>query len=429
LPTEFYTRSMSLIESVNAVTDLSAWKERIKRELKAPLKPEDLQWEVSEYFQLDPVYDSTSLGQEHAYLADFHNEWKNQKPGYKPEFLISGRPFQDAAPDLVKTAEEYGFTGWETNGPDSRFSLPAQFRAFGQKNLLNSTECSFDPIMDSLRTGTWVSGFGKETVKPANGAFHIHGVDVHNAGGSAVQELAFSLLVAEQYRHQISPEEFIGTAGQWVFHLGTGPLFWLELAKLRAMRLLWMNFCFANEAGRPAGTIQAETSGLYWSASDPDSNLIRHTSEVMSSILGGADRILIHPHTFDQAMVLDAGRLAVNIGLLALEESRLNTHFDPTSGSYLVEILTHKLAEAAWKQFSEWNELPFSEFIEQGTFQDLVKKRSEQLKEKYAAGDLVLIGANKHQSPMAKKSPPFMGLPAVKASSDFPILTPVFLDA
>jgi len=148
----------------------------------------------------------------------------------------------------------------------------------------------------------------------------------------------------------------------------------------------------------------------------------------MSGLLAGADAILIHPHTLDKALALEASRLAINIGHLSVKEAHLERYFDPTNGSYLVEILTHKLAEAAWKQFSEWNEIPFISFIENGEFQNQVTINRNKLVEKFRSEDLIMVGVNKHSSPMSRTSP-LSPSDSKSPKLKFPSLEKLFLDA
>jgi len=280
--------------------------------------------------------------------------------------------------------------------------------------------------MDSLLLGEWTPSYRKLKTSSYKDPFHIHACDVHNAGGSAVLELAFCLLVAEQYRQSVSEDDFSASCNDWVLHLAAGPSYWLEIGKIRAMRLLWMNFCSVNKAGKQAGQIEVETSGVYWSHNDPDGNLIRHTSEVMSALISGADSVFIRPHTLDPSMSLDACRQAINIGLLATKESHLEEVLDPVSGSYLVEKLTHELAKASWKLFVEWNEKPFESWIESGEFQSLVAEQKTRVQSRFVSGDLLLIGVNKHQSPLARKSP--AASIAANRQTSFPDLRPFSLD-
>lgn len=404
---------------------ISQWRERLQKELKSPLSLADLEWHVSEFFSLDALYDSAFPEGEGRYLAEFHETWKQQKPNWKPAFKVST---QNVNPSDIAAAETFGFQAWVSTDGTSLpgHSLPVEHRLVNGNPPDASSGICFDPVMDSLRLGEWTPSFHQLNTFSYNGPFHIHVSDVHNAGGSAVQELAFCLLVAEQYRQSVSPEDFAANCKNWVLHLAASPSYWLEIGKIRAMRLLWMNFCSLNKAGKQAGQIEVETSGVYWSHTDPDGNLLRHTSEVMSALIAGADSVLVHPHTLVPSMGLEACRQAVNIGLLATKESHLDDVLDPATGGYLVEKLTHELANAAWNLFVEWNEKPFVSWIESGEFQSLVAERKSSLQSRFASGDLLMVGVNKHQSPLARKSPSVSV--AAEQQTSFPALRPFSLD-
>jgi methylmalonyl-CoA mutase len=124
----------------------------------------------------------------------------------------------------------------------------------------------------------------------------------------------------------------------------------------------------------------------------------------------------------------DATRLAVNIGLLALEEAHLDQAFDPASGAYLLEILTHELASAAWSQFqsSARNDL-FKDILD-GNIQKPILETAKEFLSRVVSGEQVLVGVNKHQSPLARKSPPMPVQKAVELP-EFTPLEPVFADA
>ena len=412
-------------EKEKPAKDIAQWRERLQKELKSPLSLSDLEWHVSEYFSLDALYDSSFPEGEGKYLTEFHEAWKQQKPDWKPAFKVSA---SNVNPSDVATAETYGFQAWVSTDGNSKsgHSLPVEHRLGKGNPTVASSRICFDPVMDSLRLGEWTPSFQQLNTSSHNSPFHIHAADVHNAGGSAVQELAFCLLVAEQYRQSVSSEEFNNQCNRWVLHLAASPSYWLEIGKIRAMRLLWMNFCSLNNAGKQAGQIEVETSHVYWSHTDPDGNLLRHTSEVMSALIAGADSILVHPHTLDPSMGMEACRQAVNIGLLATKESHLDDVLDPATGSYLVEKLAHELANAAWNLFVEWNEKPFVSWIESGNFQSMVSERRTALQSRFASGDLLMVGVNKHQSPLARKSP---AAPiAAETETSFPALRPFSLD-
>jgi len=405
--------------------DLQQWAERVKKELKAPHTFESLQWQVSEFFNLDPIYDATIFEKENlGYLQSFHKRWAEARTKQRPDILAFADPFQAENQEKFTIAETYNFQSWVSGSYlEQTGSLPISVRKPDAEisNLTKNSEA--DPLMDGLSIGKW-KPFSSSDLEKCT--IHIHTSDVHNAGGSAVQEIATALLAAEHYRQTLEDNS------QWtnsaVIHLGIGPLFWLELAKIRAMRLLYINFCEVNSLDVKAGNIRTETSKLYWSKIDSELNLLRHSSEVLSSVLGGADQILVYPHTFEKNKTLDASRLAVNIPLLAFEEANLLAHFDPASGAYILEMLTHKLAEAAWKLFSEWNEIGFENMVKCNKLQSEIQKNAEILKNKFANKEIQMVGVNVYTSPMAKASPAFPVKSPIE-NPEFQPLAPIFLDA
>jgi hypothetical protein len=402
--------------STNALSPaLEEWKKKLESDSRNPIRLEDLQWQLPQEIRLNPLYDAGSLGPEHAYLKDFHQHWKQEKPMWKPVFKVSALPTVSLSENEIAEAEKLGFVAWS--------GIPA-----GGKNLLPAEpEFQNDPIVESLCAGKWTNEYKKLMEEQNLNSIQIHASAFHNAGANAIEDLAFALLVAEQYRSLIGNERFSELAANATIHLGTSTSFFLEIARFRTMRLLWMNFCDKNGAGKPAGNIQGETSLLTWSHSDPDTNLLRHTSSMMSAILGGADSILAHPHTLDPALASDAIRQSVNIGHLALEEAHLGDSFDPGSGSYLIEILSHELAQQAWKLFCKWQEMPFVNAVESGFFAKTAEASAEILKEKYSSGKLVMTGVNRHPSDLARKSPAFPK--QNQSETDFPALKTFFLDA
>lgn len=383
------------------------------KELKSPATWESIQWQVSEYFTLEPYYDQSN-SQDLNYLADFHSFISNGRDGRKPDLLANADALATTDSDAWAQAELYGISGWASAGIEGN-------SAFGlaRKPVYQRFQNEPDPYMDGLCKGIRIDGIAAQTP-------HIHAVDVHQAGGSAVQELAIALLVAEEWKSLFGQNS--GWTESLTIHVGVGPLFWLELAKLRAMRLLWANFCEANGWKPTIPNLRAETSKVYWSKSDTDTNLIRHTLATMAALMGTADQILIHPHTFDPDKSLESIRLSANIGHLLMEESFLHQFADPAAGSYLVDRLTHHLAQSAWKQFGEWSQIGFSQLMEKGVLQERIARQAERLTQRYHNKEVIILGVNQHQSELELSSPPFPQIP-VPENTSFPRLKPLFLDA
>lgn len=176
------------------------------------------------------------------------------------------------------------------------------------------------------------------------------------AGAHAVQELSFALASAvEAIRElQLREQEPAALCAQVRFSLGVGPQLFMEIAKFRAMRVLWARVAqvFGADAEGQKATIHAFTSRYGLTAYDAHNNLLRTCTAAFSALLGGVDSL--HTEPFDAVFrTPDAFsvRLARNIQLLLREESHLQHMIDPAGGSAYVETLTRQLAESAWKAF------------------------------------------------------------------------------
>jgi methylmalonyl-CoA mutase len=159
----------------------------------------------------------------------------------------------------------------------------------------------------------------------------------HDAGATAVQELAFAL--AAGVDRMAAGERGI----HFVFAVGSNYFF--EIAKLRAARLLWAQA--AKAFGAPVATqLHVRTAIANKSLYDPYTNLLRVTTEALSAVIGGCDSLIVEPFEF-------ADRLATNLQLLLKHEVHLDQIADPAAGSYYVEWLTDALAREAWKLFQQ----------------------------------------------------------------------------
>ncbi|MEL6820707.1 MAG: methylmalonyl-CoA mutase subunit beta, partial [Calditrichota bacterium] len=179
-----------------------------------------------------------------------------------------------------------------------------------------------------------------------------------HAGASAVQELGISLAIgAEYFRSVLSKEDHLDAAEllkdfQLVFAVGSD--FFMEIAKLRAARLLWHHLVssFDSKPIESGVSIHCETSTWNKTLYDPHVNMLRTTTEAMSAVMGGCDSLTILP--FDE--ILNGGnsfsrRIARNTHHLLREESGFHQVVDPAGGAPYVESLTRQLAEAAWEEF------------------------------------------------------------------------------
>jgi len=232
---------------------------------------------------------------------------------------------------------------------------------------------------------------------------HLNASHFSNAGANIVQELAFGLSAGSEYMSQlisrgVDPEL---AASKIRFSFGTGPDYFLEIAKLRAARLLW---CLVVKGFIPAGyektqmTIHCVTSRWNKTAYDAHVNMLRTQTEAMSAILGGTDSLTIEP--FDNVFRKPSEfseRIARNQQLILKEEAYFDKVADPGAGSYYIENLTNLIAENTWKLFVKTDEAGgFLEAVKSGFVQKEIAVSAGKKKKDASSGRLILLGTNQY---------------------------------
>ncbi|MFZ4546384.1 MAG: methylmalonyl-CoA mutase family protein [Bacteroidales bacterium] len=276
----------------------------------------------------------------------------------------------------------------------------------------------FDPISYLLLNGDfWKSEksdlaqvatmvkLGKELM-PAMKVINVNAHYFNSAGATLVQELGFGLASGNEYlalatKSGISVDD---TSQRMMFSFGIGSNYFMEIARLRAARLLWAKIV---EQYKPANDssmqmhIHCNTSAWNKTLFDPYVNLLRTTTEAMSAILGGTQSLSILPFdTFYKDPDEFSMRLARNQQIILKEEVYLDKVVDPAAGSYYIENLTQLIAEAAWKVFLQIEEQGgMVEAIKSGFVQDIVEKSAGQRLDDIANRRLIQLGTNQHPNP------------------------------
>lgn len=224
--------------------------------------------------------------------------------------------------------------------------------------------------------GTWTA------VPPGSEpALDASGIEVHERGGTAVQEVASALA---QGADALASGRPVGTLG-----FATGSNHFMEIAKLRSARLLWRGVAAPFGAGGDV-RIHARTAGENKTLYDPYVNMLRVTTEALSAVLGGCDSLTITPCGFD-------AHLAENVHAILREECHLDKVADPAAGSYYVEALTDALSRAAWELFQAieaaggWSAYRASGALEKSLAEARVAKEAA-----VATRRRVLVGTNNY---------------------------------
>ena len=222
----------------------------------------------------------------------------------------------------------------------------------------------------------------------------------HNAGGNAVQELAFALATGVEYLRQ-AEKRGVGVdvlAPKMVFGFAMGSDFFMGIAKLRAARLLWSRVVAASGGNADAQKMRIYASTGLWNKTklDPYVNMLRNTTEAFSAVVGGADNIYVAP--FDEVVRKPdefSQRIARNTQIILAEECHFDHVVDPAGGSYYVETLTAQVANAAWAIFQQIEKAGgMAKAIEAGIPQQQVKAVAAKKAEAIAQRRLSLIGTN-----------------------------------
>jgi methylmalonyl-CoA mutase len=240
---------------------------------------------------------------------------------------------------------------------------------------------------------------------PKFNSISISGYHMHEAGATAVQELAYTLADGIEYVRSalakgLKVDEF---APRLSFFFGIGMNFFMEVAKLRAARLLWSKIMNGFHATNPESLMlrtHCQTSGVSLTEQDPYNNIVRTALEALSAVLGGTQSL--HTNSFDEAIALPtefSARIARNTQLILQNESQVTRVVDPLGGSYYVEALTHSLATAAQAIIDEVESMGgMTKAVEAGIPKLRIEEAAARRQARVDRGEDVIVGVNKFQS-------------------------------
>jgi methylmalonyl-CoA mutase len=238
---------------------------------------------------------------------------------------------------------------------------------------------------------------------PRFNSISISGYHMHEAGATAVQELAFTLADGMAYVRAAQERglDIDAFAGRLSFFFGIGMNFFMEVAKLRAARTLWARIIadFGGNARSQMLRTHCQTSGVSLTEQDPYNNVIRTTIEAMAATFGGTQSL--HTNSLDEAVALPtdfSARIARNTQLILAEETGMTNVVDPLGGSYYVEALTKALADEAWALIDEVEGLGgMVHAVESGMPKQRIEEAAAAKQAAVDKGDAVIVGVNKYR--------------------------------
>jgi methylmalonyl-CoA mutase len=239
---------------------------------------------------------------------------------------------------------------------------------------------------------------------PKFNSISISGYHMQEAGANQALELAFTLADGQEYvktamAKGLDVDEF---AGRLSFFWAIGMNFYLEIAKMRAARLLWARIMKGVGAKSPKSLMlrtHCQTSGWSLTEQDPYNNIVRTTIEAMAAVFGGTQSL--HTNSFDEAIALPtdfSARIARNTQLIIQEESHICNVIDPWAGSYMMEKLTQDMADAAWKIIEEVDAMGgMTQAVGSGWAKLKIEAAAAEKQARIDSGQDVIVGVNKYK--------------------------------
>ncbi len=259
------------------------------------------------------------------------------------------------------------------------------------------------PPEPSMRIISDIFGYTSREMPKFN-SISISGYHMQEAGATQVQELAFTIADGMEYvKYGVASGLDIDKfAGRLSFFFAIGMNFFMEVAKLRAARVLWhrvMTQLGAQDERSKMLRTHCQTSGVSLQEQDPYNNVIRTTIEAMAAMLGGTQSL--HTNALDEAIALPtdfSARIARNTQIVIQEETGMCNVVDPLGGSYYIEALTQELVDKAWEIIARVeSEGGMAKAVAAGWPKAMIEEAAAGRQARVDKGDDVIVGVNKYR--------------------------------
>ncbi|MCF8330988.1 MAG: methylmalonyl-CoA mutase small subunit [Bacteroidales bacterium] len=423
------------------------WEEVIERDLKGADRERKIVWHTPEGLKFEPYYrreDLADISHEPALPGEFpfvrgnktnSNGWELRQEIEKAD---AAKANKEAVNAITRGAEAIVFDVREisnaeqmelllkdidpvstpvqlTNSTNYKMTVNLFLEALKNKGVDAKQahgSLDFDPVGYFVLKGefynSWEDNLSEliclidkiEEELPNFSILNINGRFFHNGGATIVQELAYSLAVANEYLAALTDagKELKDITPKMQFSFAIGSNYFMEIAKIRAARMLWANMVRQYTDDKEAGKvfIHVETSTWNKTIYDPYVNMLRNTTEAMSGAIAGCDSMSVRPFDYFFRSPNDMSkRVARNTQIILKEESHFNKTVDPSAGSYYIEKLTASIAEAAWKLFVETEaKCGFIKAFENGDVKADIEETVKNREEAIARRKTSYIGTN-----------------------------------
>ncbi|MCG2460457.1 methylmalonyl-CoA mutase subunit beta [Flavobacteriaceae bacterium F89] len=422
-----------------------AWKQKIQYGLRGADYNETLVWESPEGIKIKPFYHAEDMEGQPKYSCPLPRHWTIAQEIYAGNAILANKKAQTALKNGTESlvfkipsddiSLETLLSGIDIGRVPLFFDLQFLSTSYVRKvfNFLKGTPHKLrfqtDIIGHLARTGNWFYNLkedhrivGKILSEIDFPSLSVDATRYQNAGANMVQQLAYSLAHANEYLNYFEAKSLQPI----LFKVAVGSNYFFEIAKLRALRLLWGTL--ASEYGISSDChIIAQPTKRNKTLYDYNTNMLRTTTECLSAILGGADTVLNLP--YDAVYHKDnkfAERMARNQLLILKNESYFDRGADPAAGSYYIETLTRQLAEKGLELFKSIETGGgFLTQLKNHTLQKKIKESAQREQQRFSAGQEVLVGTNKYQNTNDRMKDELELYPFVKTNARKTLVEPI----
>ncbi len=435
----------------NEFQEVSAkeWKQKIQFDLKGADYNETLIFHSKDGISVKPFYNTEDL-KDPSSIAN-PTSWNICEKIYVASDIKSNKKalevIKKGAESLwfVISSEKYNFNILFKNIALSTTPINISFE-FLSEEFLNSlitflagkdhqVSLQLDPIGNLARSGNWYHDLKKDheilnkIVAKTEGfksLMSIDGILYQNAGATIPQELAYMLAHANEYLNHFYNDENDNTKIQFQFLTATGSNYFFEIAKLKALRLLFSSLASEYKVSEKC-SILAQPSKRDKTLYDFNVNLLRTTTQSMSAVLGGANQVYNSPYDAIYHKNNEFGdRIARNQLLVLKNESYFDKVSNASDGAYYIETITQQFAEKAIDIFKEIeNGGGFLKQLKEGIIQRKITESATKEQELFDAGKITLIGTNKFQNPDDRMANDLELYPFLKMNPRKTLLQPI----
>ena len=436
--------SKSLFKQFKSVSS-KEWKQKIQVDLKGADYNETLIWKTNEGIDVKPFYHADEFDSLPNVLGTRVSTFKICQTIFVSDVIKSNKKAIDS---IKRGAESIQFIIPNDNVDLEQLlknidltSIPIHFQLqflsasfiedIIKLNTNSEIHLNIDIIGNLTRNGNWFLNNKEDhiilenIIEKANSIKSTLSVDANlyqNAGANIVQQLAYSLAHVNEYLNHFGDK----IKNQICFNVSVGTNYFFEIAKLRALRILWRTL--ANEYNiNPECIIFVSPSKRNKTIYDYNTNMLRTTTECMSAIIGGADTISNLPYDSIFHKTNEFGdRISRNQLLILKNESYLSKVDNPADGAYYIESLTSQISEKALALFKDIEANGgFFKQLKEGTIQRKIKEAAAIEQEKFDKKEEILLGSNKHPNSNDKMKDHLELYPFVKIKKRKTFIEPI----